>query len=43
LSQRGSAYRLRTKLNWYAGWWGDRIVRDFQERLLGVLRARLER
>lgn len=37
-----SAYRLDTKLNWYAGWWGDLIVRDFQERLLQVLRRRLE-
>lgn len=37
-----SAYWLRTRLNWYAGWWGDRIVRDFQERLLGVIRTRLE-
>lgn len=37
-----SAYRLETKLNWYAGWWGDLIVRDFQERLLEVVKRRLE-
>jgi hypothetical protein len=35
-----SSYELRTNLNWYAAFWGNLMLADFQERLLAVIKGR---
>ncbi len=37
-----SSYRLHTKVNAYGIYWGDKMVGDFQERLLEVIKQRCE-
>lgn len=37
-----SAYRLDTTVNWYASFWGDKLLTDFQKRLLNVIKRRCE-
>ncbi|HMQ02381.1 MAG TPA: hypothetical protein PKD26_00495 [Pyrinomonadaceae bacterium] len=37
-----SRYQLTSKVNFYGKFWGDMILRDFQDRLLDVVRARSE-
>ncbi|MEM7038426.1 MAG: hypothetical protein AAF570_15685 [Bacteroidota bacterium] len=37
-----SAYRLRTKMNWYGAFWANWMLGDFQDRLLNVIRNRCE-
>lgn len=37
-----SSYRLTTNINGYAKFWGNRILFDFQERLLRVIKKRCE-
>lgn len=36
-------YRLTSKVNFYGKFWGDMILRDFQDRLLDVIRIRCEK
>ena len=38
-----SRHRVTTRLNFYAGWWADRVMRSVQHNLLAVLKARAER
>ncbi len=38
----GSSYRLSSNLNAYGSFWGNLILGDFQERLLGVIKLRCE-
>lgn len=33
-------YQMQSKINFYGKFWGDMILRDFQERLLSVIAAR---
>jgi len=35
-------YRLTSKVNFYGKFWGDMILRDFQDRLLAVIKDRCE-
>jgi hypothetical protein len=35
-----STYRLDTKINGYSSFWGQRLLTDFQERLLDVIKSR---
>ena len=35
-----STYRLNTKINYYASFWGDELLSDFQQRLLAVIKTR---
>jgi len=37
-----SRYELTSNLNFYGRWWGDAILRDFQDRLLQVIKQRSE-
>jgi hypothetical protein len=37
-----SSYQLNTKINFYASWCGNKLLADFQERLLKVVKARSE-
>ncbi|HYO23242.1 MAG TPA: hypothetical protein VER36_12620 [Flavisolibacter sp.] len=37
-----SGYRLTSKFNFYGRWWGDKILSDFQSRLLEVIKNRCE-
>ena len=38
-----SGYRLTSKVNFYGKFWGDWMLKDFQKRLLAVIKARCER
>lgn len=37
-----SSYRLTSKVNFYGKFWGDMILKDFQDRLLNVIENRSE-
>ena len=37
-----SEHRLSTRFNFYAGWWTDWIMRDTQNYILAVVKARCE-
>ena len=37
-----SSYRVTTRINWYAGWWLDRLMADIQGYILRVERVRSE-
>jgi len=37
-----SNYQLTSKINFYGKFWGDVILKDFQDRLLGVIEKRCE-
>lgn len=34
-------YSMQTRLNFYANFWASRVIRDFEERLLGALKRKL--
>lgn len=38
-----STYRLDTRINYYACFWGDALLSDFQQRLLDVIKTRCEK
>jgi hypothetical protein len=38
-----SSYQLDTKINIYGSYWGDKLLTDFQERLLEVIKGRCDR
>ncbi len=38
-----SRYRLTSKVNFYGKFWGDMILKDFQDRLLQVIKDRCEK
>jgi hypothetical protein len=38
-----SSYRLTSKINFYGKFWGDIILKDFQDRLLQVIQSRCEK
>ena len=38
-----SRYAVESGVNWYGKLWADAIVRDFQDRVLAVIKARSER
>ncbi|NOQ71764.1 MAG: hypothetical protein GQ574_07180 [Crocinitomix sp.] len=35
-------YILNSKMNFYANYWAERIIKDFEEKLLEVLKAKIE-
>jgi hypothetical protein len=37
-----SSYRLDTRINYYASFWGNSLLSDFQQRLLDVIKHRCE-
>ena len=37
-----SQHRLSTNFNFYSGWWSDFLIRDFQNYILRVIKARVE-
>ena len=37
-----TSYRMRTRLGWYLGWWGELLLGDVQENVLHIVRARSE-
>jgi uncharacterized protein YndB with AHSA1/START domain len=37
-----TSYRLRTPLNAYAAWWGERFLGDIQSNVLAIVKARAE-
>ncbi|MDX1961382.1 MAG: hypothetical protein SFU98_22625 [Leptospiraceae bacterium] len=37
-----SKYRLSTRFNFYAAWWGDYLMEDIQNNILNVLKERAE-
>jgi hypothetical protein len=38
-----TSYRLRTPLNFYAAWWGERLLGDIQSNVLAIVKERAER
>jgi hypothetical protein len=38
-----SHFEMKTTFNFYAAWWGDRILSDIQENILQVIRNRCEK
>lgn len=38
-----TSYRLRTPLNFYAAWWGERLLGDIQSNVLAIVKQRAER
>ena len=36
-------YKLNSKMNFYASFWADRIIKDFEEKLLKVLKNKIEK
>lgn len=36
------SYSMDSKMNWYANFWAERIIRDFEFKLLKVLKAKIE-
>lgn len=35
-----TTYRMRTRLGWYFGWWGERLLGDIQDNVLAVVAGR---
>ena len=33
-------YRMRSRLGWYLGWWGERVLGDIEENVLAIIRDR---
>lgn len=38
-----TSYSMRTRLGWYLGWWGERLLGDVSENVLAIVAARAER
>ena len=36
-------YSMESKMNWYANFWAERIIQDFEIKLLQVLKAKIEK
>lgn len=37
-----TTYRMRTRLGWYFGWWGERLLGDVQANVLTIVKDRSE-
>ncbi|MBA4163909.1 MAG: hypothetical protein C0510_04650 [Erythrobacter sp.] len=38
-----TSYHMRSRLGWYIGWWGEKLLGDVQENVLAIVRQRAER
>lgn len=38
-----TSYRMRSRLGWYIGWWGEAFLGDVQENVLAIVKQRAER
>lgn len=38
-----TTYRMRSRLVWYAGLWGERMLGDVQDNVLAIIKTRAER
>ena len=37
-----TTYAMRSRLDWYFGWWGERMLGDVQDNVLAIVRQRSE-
>nr|WP_298895643.1 hypothetical protein [uncultured Altererythrobacter sp.] len=37
-----TSYRMRTRLDWYFGWWGERLLGDVHANVLEIIKQRAE-
>lgn len=37
-----TAYRMRSRLGWYLGWWGEVMLGDVQDNVLAIIKQRAE-
>lgn len=37
-----TTYAMRTRLGWYFGWWGERMLGDVQDNVLAIVKDRSE-
>jgi len=37
-----TSYAMRSRMGWYFGWWGEKMLGDVEDNVLAIVRARSE-